>query len=125
MLRAIRKQRGMTGLGWITVLFLIGFFVFLAFKLVPIYLEHHSVKSVLESLQEEPLITKKSIAQVRSMVLKRLNTNGIRDIKKEHIKIKKEPGTLNVGIVYEVRKDMVGNIDVLVTFDDEVEMVAN
>lgn len=115
----------MTGLGWITVLFLIGFFIFLAFKLVPIYLEHHSVKSVLASLQEEPLITKQSVTKVRSMVLKRLNTNGVRDIKKEHININKTPGTLNVSIVYEVRKDMVGNIDILVSFDDEVEMVAN
>jgi hypothetical protein len=107
------------------VLFLIGFFVFLAFKLVPIYLEHHSVKSVLESLQEEPMITKQSAAKVRSMVLKRLNTNGVRDIKGDSIIISKKPGVLNVGIAYEVRKDMVGNIDVLVTFDDKVEMVSN
>jgi hypothetical protein len=125
MLRDLNKQRGMTGLGWITVLFLIGFFVFLAFKLVPIYLEHHSVKSVLESLHEEPMITKQSAAKVRSLVLKRLNTNGVRDIKGDAIKITKKPGVLNVGIAYEVRKDMVGNIDVLVSFDDEVEMVSN
>jgi hypothetical protein len=125
MLRGIKRQRGMTGMGWLTVLFLIGFFVFLGFKLVPIYLEHHSVASVLKSLEEEPLITKKSKAQVRSMVLKRLNTNGIRTIKSDNIKIEKKPGRLEVGIVYQVQKDMAGNIDILVSFDDKVEMVAN
>jgi hypothetical protein len=125
MLRGLKKQRGMTGLGWLTVLFLIGFFVFLAFKLVPVYLEHHSVKSVLESLQEEPMITKQSAAQVRSMIIRRLNTNGVRDIGPKQIAISKKPGILNVTIAYDVRKDMVGNVDVLISFEDKVEMVSN
>jgi hypothetical protein len=125
MLRGMSKQRGMTGLGWLTVLFLIGFFVFLAFKLVPIYLEHHSVESVLVSLKDEPLITKKTVPQVRNIILTRLNTNGVRDIGPKDIKISKKPGVLNVAIGYEVRKDMVGNIDILVSFDDKVELVSN
>ena len=121
----IKRQQGMTGMGWLTVLFLIGFFALLTFKLAPIYLEHFSVKGVLESFKDEPLITQKSKADISRMFMARLNTNGVRDIKKEAIKIDKKPGILKIGVTYFVRKPMVGNIEIIVSFDDEIELVSN
>jgi hypothetical protein len=119
------KQRGITGLGWLTILFLIGFFALLTFRLAPIYLENYSVKTVLKSFEEEPLITQKSKKEIFNMVMARLNTNGVRDIKRDMVKIDKKPGILNIGIEYFVRKPMVGNIDIIVSFDEKVEMVSN
>jgi len=125
MRQNINKQQGMTGMGWLTILFLIGFFALLTFKLAPVYLENYSVKSILHSFEEEPLITTKSKADIRRMFMSRLITNGIRDIKKENIKIDKKPGILKIGFDYFVRKPMVGNIDVILTFSKEIELVSN
>ena len=119
------RQQGMTGLGWLTVVALIGFFSLLIIKLAPIYMEHFSVKTVLESLKEEPLITKKSATEIRTMVIRRLKVNGVYDMDKNLIKVKKESGVTTVDITYEVKKNMAGNIDVLVSFSDQVELVAN
>jgi len=121
----INKQHGMTGMGWLTVLFLIGFFALLTFKIAPIYLENYSVKSILHSFEEEPLITQKSKADIRRMFMSRLITNGVRDIKKDAIKINKKPGILKIGIAYHVQKNMIGNIDILVTFGHEIELVSH
>jgi len=125
MRQNINKQQGMTGMGWLTILFLIGFFALLTFKLAPVYLENYSVKSILQSFEEEPLITTKSKADIRRMFMSRLITNGIRDIKKENIKIDKKPGVLKIGYDYFVRKPMVGNVDVILTFSKEIELVSN
>jgi hypothetical protein len=125
MRQDIKRQRGMTGLGWLTVLFLIGFFALLTFKLAPIYLEHHSVKSVLNSLKDEPLITQRSKGEVLKIIMKRLNINSIRDLKRDQVHIDKSGGVLTVSIAYSVRKNMLGNVDVIVSFDDSVEMVSN
>ncbi len=125
MRQNIKKQQGMTGMGWLTVLFLIGFFALLTFKLAPIYLENYSVKNILHSFEEEPLITTRSKADIRRMFMSRLITNGIRDLEKENIKIVKKPGILRIGVDYFVRKNMVGNIDVVVTFKKEIELVSN
>ncbi len=125
MLHNKNRQNGMTGLGWLTVLFLVGFFALLTFKLVPTYLENYSVRNVLGSLEEEPLITQKSKKDIMRMISSRLITNGIRDIKNDMITITKNPGLLNVKINYSIRKPMVGNIDVIMTFNEEVELVAN
>ncbi len=42
-------QRGMTGIGWMIVLALIGFFVLLALRMVPAYLDYFKVVSTLEA----------------------------------------------------------------------------
>ena len=119
------RQQGMTGLGWLTVIALIGFFSLLIIKLAPIYMEHYSVRTVLESLKEEPLITKKSKAEIRTMINRRLKVNGVYDMQKEAISIKKDGGVTTVDITYQVQKNMAGNIDVLVSFSNQIELVAN
>lgn len=97
----------------------------LVVKLAPIYMEHYSVKTVLLSLKEEPLITHKSIGEVRKMIQRRLKVNGVYDMEDDAIKIKKESGKLSVDITYEVQKNMAGNVDVLVSFSDNIEIVGN
>jgi len=125
MVNTIKRQRGMTGLGWLTVLFLIGFFAMLGFRLVPIYLENYSVKTVIKSFEEEPLITQQSKKKIHSMVMTRLNTNGVRDIKRDMVKVDKKPGIVNINVEYFVRKPVVGNIEVIVSFNEEIELVSN
>ena len=80
-MQSLKKQRGMTGLGWLTVLFLIGFFAFLGIKLAPIYLEHYSIKTVVKSLNDEPNITKTTPSEVRKLIMKRLKINSVYDFK--------------------------------------------
>ena len=125
MLQNLRKQQGMTALGWLFVLVIIGFFTLLTFKLAPAYLENYTIKSVLHSLEEEPLITTKSRRDVEQMVMARLNTNGVRDLKKEAIKVESSPGRLRVTIAYSIQKNIIGNVDVLMKFDNSVEMVGH
>jgi len=124
MFRGPKKQQGMTGLGWMMVIFLICFFAFVGIKLFPVYMENYSIKSIVKDVKQEPNIGKKSTGEVRTMIQKRLIINSIRDLKKEHIIIKKFAGTLSVKIEYEVRRPMFGNLDVVMSFKDEFEMAA-
>lgn len=119
------RQGGMTGTGWLLVLALIGFFSMLIIKLAPVYMENYSVKTVLESLKEEPLISQKSVGEVRKMIQRRLKVNGVYEMDKEAIKIKKEGGVMNVDITYQVTRHMAGNIDILISFSDNIKLVGN
>lgn len=120
-----RKQSGMTGTGWLVVLLIIGFFMMLVIKLAPVYMENYSVKTVLESLKEEPGITQKSAGEVREMIQRRLKVNGVYDMARDAIKIKKDGGVMNVEINYQVIKPMAGNVEVLITFSDSIRLVTN
>ena len=119
------RQRGMTGAGWLLVLFLIGFFSLLTLKLAPIYMEHSTVKSILIGLEDEPLITKKGVAEIRKMIKRRMKTNGIYDFDKDNITITRDGGVTKVDITYEVQRNVAGNVDILVFFSDAVELVSN
>ncbi len=119
------RQTGMTGTGWLVVLALIGFFAMLILKLAPVYMEHYSIKTVLASLKNEPMITKKAVRDVKRLIKKRLTVNGVYDLDKDALKIKKKGGVMTVEISYEVRKHMMGNVDALVSFADRVELVSN
>lgn len=125
MKSGLTRQRGMTLTGWMTVIALILFFALLGMKIGPIYLENLTVKDVVESLKDEPLITKRSASEVKSMIMKRLDINGVYDLKSDHVTVKKSPGIMKVDITYQVQKQMVGNIEILVSFSDQIELISN
>ena len=125
MKQMISKQKGMTLTGWMTVIALILFFALLGMKIAPIYLENLTVKDVLKTLKEEPLITQKTSGQVKNMVMQRLNINSVYDLKGEDVTVKKSPGVTTVDITYTVQKKLFGNMDILVSFSDQVELISN
>jgi len=118
-------QKGMTAIGWLLVMGLIAFFTLITLRLVPAYLEFAKVTSVLESLQNEPGITRKTRGEIISMIAKRFDVNDVYQVDAKQVKVKKEKGVLTVSINYERREHLVGNVDVVTTFDRQVEVVAN
>lgn len=119
------KQNGMTGLGWLIVLALIGLFALVAIRLFPMYAESYEVAGSLESLKNEPFITDKSPAEVASLLQRRFDVNDIKSVdRKKDVKIVKEDGVLKVTVAYESRKHLLGNLDVVGVFNKHVEINA-
>ena len=102
-------QKGMTAIGWLLVLGLIAFFTLITLRLIPAYLEFAKVSSVLESLQDEPGITRKSKTEIIKMITKRFDVNDVYDVDPKIVKVSKDKGVLKVSINYERREHMVGN----------------
>ena len=118
-------QRGMTAIGWLLVLGLIGFFTLITLKLVPLYMEFGKVVSVLESMQNEPGITGKTRGEIINLASKRFDINDVNNVDPKLIKVSKDKGVLTISIKYERREHLMGNIEVIATFDKQVEVVAN
>ena len=118
-------QRGMTAIGWMLVLGLIGFFALITLKLFPLYMEFGKVSSVFESLENEPGITRKSRSEIVSLIDKRFDVNDVRNVDPKATKVSKDKGVLSVSIQYERREHLFANIEVIATFDKQVEVVAN
>jgi hypothetical protein len=124
-MQTLKSQQGMTAIGWIIVLGLIAFFVLLALRLTPGYLEFLTVKGALESLANEPGITQKTPAEVRSLMGRRFDINDVKTISSKDVMIENQGGRLRVWVDYEVRVPVLGNVDAVTTFQDEVELVRN
>jgi hypothetical protein len=118
-------QKGMTAIGWMLVLGLIAFFTLITLRMVPLYLEFGKVASTLESLKEQPNITQLTKSEIIKIVSKRFDVNDVDNVDPKLIKISKEKGVMKVGINYERREHLVGNVDIVAIFDKHVEVVAN
>ena len=118
-------QKGMTAIGWLLVLGLIAFFTLITLRLVPAYIEFGKVTSVLESLKDEPGITGKTRSEIIRMVSKRFDVNDVYNVDPKLVEVRKDKGVLKVSINYERREHLFGNVDVVATFDKQVEVVAN
>jgi len=119
-----KKQQGMTGVGWLIVLALIGFFALLTLRLVPMYMEAYRAKAALESLKQEPLITEKSKSEIVKLLQKRFDVDYIEDLDPGKIlTIEKERGVLKLEFKYEIRTHIMGNLDVVGSFDHKVDIV--
>ena len=117
-----KRQQGLTFFGLILVLGLIGMFVLLVLKIVPIYLDHSKVASALADIEKTPNIQAKSEYEIRDSLNKRFNINYVYDVTQDDIKITKYGNYLKIAIEYEVVRKIVGNLSVLVEFNDVVEV---
>jgi len=118
-------QKGMTAIGWMLVLGLIAFFTLITLRMVPLYLEFGKVASTLESLKEQPGIAQQTRSEIIKIVSRRFNVNDVRNVDPKLIKVSKDRGVLKVGINYERREHLAGNIDIVATFDKQIEVVAH
>lgn len=109
------RQRGMTLIGFLFLLAAALFVAYIAMKLVPIYLNHYSVVSSMKSLAEEPDAANMSEGRIRNLLAKRFNMSYVEHIRPRDIKIVRSTGVELVA-EYEVRVDLIGNLDAVVTF---------
>jgi hypothetical protein len=117
-----KHQRGYTLISLIFILGLIGFFVLLVLKIAPIYLDHSKVKNALAAVENSTDIETKSEYDVRNSLSKRFNMNYVAHLDAKDVKITKRGNYLKVDADYEVVEKIVGNLSVLVEFNDSFEV---
>lgn len=119
------KQQGLTFISWLLVLVMAGMFVLVGIKITPVYMEHFAVKKSLESLKEEPLINRKSVREIRKLLMRRMDMNSIYDLQKDEVIIKRSGGVTTITVAYEERRSIMGNLSLVMTFEDSVELISN
>jgi hypothetical protein len=125
LMQNLKKQRGLTFISWLVILIVAGFIAMVGIKIAPVYLEHFAVRKSVESLKNEPLISRKPLTEIRKMLMRRLDMNNIRYLGKDQIHLTRAGGVTKITIGYEQRKAIVGNISLVMTFEDSIELIAN
>ena len=118
----IRRQEGMSLLGFLTILSMILFLVYLGIRIGPIYMEYYSVVSAMNGVASERGSAQKTPYDIRVGVLNRLYVSfSDANVHEENIKIIRRNG-VQLRVVYEVRKPVIGNLDVVAKFDRMVRL---
>jgi DNA-dependent RNA polymerase auxiliary subunit epsilon len=117
-MQSLKRQNGMTAIGWLIVLALIGFFVLLTLRMLPSYLEYYKVVSSLDSLQKETDLS--TPADIRKLLDRRFNISYVESIQPKDVDIKAVGPNFRVIADYESRKHIFANVDVVMSFYKEV-----
>jgi len=111
----LSNQRGITLIGFLIVLAAALFVAYIAMKLVPIYLNHYSIVTSIKSLAAEPDAANMSDSRLRDSLSRKFMTSYVKHVTVRDIEIVRSTG-IEVIAEYEVREDLIGNLDAVVTF---------
>ena len=120
------KQKGLTLVSWLMLMALIGFIVLIVLRMFPIYTNHFKIEDVLHSLADETNLYNLPREELLSIIDRKLNINMASGFRHEHFTITlKENGNKVMAIKYEDRRNITGNIDVIVSFDESIIVPRN
>lgn len=118
----IRKQRGLTLIGFAIVLILAVFFAYSAMRIVPVYLEYHAVVQAMDNLKNDPMAKTLSPDRIKRRLEDSIWVSvTVSNVDRKHMRISRGDG-VKVRIAYDVRKPYIGNIDLIISFDRTVTL---
>jgi Tfp pilus assembly protein PilE len=109
------QQRGLSLMGLIVTLAILGFLAVMGAKLLPVYIEYFSVKKILAAMDYNGE-TKGTVAEIRRHYETR---NAIEDVKSVHgsdLEITKEGGETVVSANWSVKVPLVANVSACLDF---------
>ena len=118
-MKRVRTQAGMTAIGWLLVILLVISAALFLMKLVPIYIEGFNVGSVVSNVASDPQMRGAPPGKIVKTVLKRLDINMAMSVTRDDVYVTREKDYILIEIDYEVRKPVIGNLDIVVSFNKQ------
>lgn len=115
------KQSGITLVGALMVMSIIGFLAYTGIKIGPVYSENWSVKKAMKSVAAEPGVGNKSPAAIKEMMSRHFYSSYVERVTLKDIKITRSRGKKMV-IKYQVQEAFLGNIDLLIKFNESIDL---
>ena len=107
-------------LGIAVVLFIIAW---IGLKFGSVYLDHYGARSQIEELQSTRSNQAETSEEVRQRLAKRLQINNLkRMLDSDQITVVERGSRVGIVMNYEAKTALVGNISVLVEFDEQFEI---
>jgi Tfp pilus assembly protein PilE len=117
-----RRQQGITLMGFLMVLVVVGAVALIVMKLFPMYTEFYNAKGAMEEFAASPGSGNKPLPQIQREMERRFDVAYVSTLTGKDIKVAREGRVLVMSVNYEVRKEMIGNLDVVGRFSHSVEL---
>ena len=117
-----KRQRGMTAIGMLMILALIGMVGYAGFMVLPIYLETTKVDAVLDDVSKNFSGKPTNIGAIRIAIGKRLDIESVTSVDAKDFVIKPGNRNLQVSVAYDREVRYAGNLYLLVRHEKMVEV---
>ena len=111
----MQKQRGISLMGLIITLGVLGFLAVMAAKLMPAYIDYFAVKKIFKSMEQAGDL-KNSVRDIRKSFDTRNTIEDVKSVKGDDLEITKEGGETVVSANWSVKISLVSNISACLDF---------
>jgi hypothetical protein len=118
-MKSLKKAQGITLIGFIFVLAVLGFFLYAGMQIGPVYMDHFSVVKAMKAEASESV--GKTPAEIKKGVIKRLGISYVSHLKAQDFKVVRGNGR-ELRVEYEVKKPFLYNLSFLMEFDEQVQL---
>ncbi len=109
------RQRGISFIGFIVVLAVGGFFLFLGMKIGPTYLEFLSIRNAVNKVAAEAQSA--DLAAIRRSMDRQMTIDYAASYKPEFVRVVREGDQIKLVLNYEIRKPLIYNLDFVAKFN--------
>jgi len=120
-----QRQSGMSMLGMLSILLMVGFFVLCGIRIIPPYIEYLSVRDIISRMAIETDAATESPSDIRRKLANIFNTNQIYELEYKDVEIYQKSGKTYIDANYEVRLPIAWRIDAVLKLDDLLYEVGN
>jgi hypothetical protein len=114
------RQRGATFLGMLVIVSVIGFGLYGAIRLFPLYMEYMAIARALEDTAKEGAGA--SVQQLRTSLIRRWSIEDIKSIEPAKIDIKKSRNGYTMRAWYRAEVPFISNVSLVADFDKSVDV---
>jgi hypothetical protein len=116
------SQKGLTTIGWILAIAIFGSIVLTGLKILPMYLDYYNVKTVVDSVANDPEIDPKSKRDLWTAINKRLLINQVRSLKRENVSFVRKDGVTTITVDYTAEKPYIAQLYLVAKFNYTVDI---
>ncbi len=120
-----RRQSGMSMLGMLCILLMLGFFAMSIIRMAPSYIEYLSVRDIVVRIAMDPDTKDETASDIRRTISNIFNTNQIYLLDPNDVEVFSKSGKTYIDANYEVRLPVMWRIDSVLKFDDLLYEVGN
>jgi Tfp pilus assembly major pilin PilA len=118
-MRIRNRQQGLSIIGFLILLAVVGFFAYVAMLLIPAYTEYFGVVKAMKGLAEDPTVANMPIEQIRRKLDFDMNIQYVGDktVPPNAIKLNTQGGARILQVVYDKQIPFLYNVSLLIHFE--------
>jgi len=109
----------MTLIGFVMVLGVVGVFIYMGMKVIPMYSEYFAVKQALKQMSQESGMSEQDPSRIKEAFFRRLYISYADNVKREDFKLARRGSGYVATVDYEVRRPLIANFDIVGHFNAE------
>ena len=126
MKNLLKHQEGITFLGILIILGMLGCFFLFGLRAFPLYTEHFAIKQAMKGVAAQPYKSRNSITKIRTLLLKNLDINSVYSFNSKNIKkvttLKKKKGKRILYFNNLKSERLFGDLYLTLKTDESIEL---